>query len=40
MSEITYEKLRSRVSDELNSRIKEFGKTLKINAESHRVPLK
>jgi hypothetical protein len=28
MSEITYEKLRSRVSDELNSRIKEFGKTV------------
>jgi hypothetical protein len=28
MSEITYEKLRSRVSDELNSRTKEFGKTV------------
>ena len=28
MSEITYEKLRSRVSDELNSRIKEFGRTV------------
>ncbi len=28
MSEITYEKLRSRVSDELNLQIKEFGKTV------------
>jgi hypothetical protein len=28
MSEITYEKLRARVSDELNSRIKEFGRTV------------
>ena len=28
MDEITYEKLRIRVSDELNSRLKEFGKTV------------
>ena len=28
MSDITYEKLRLRVSDDLNTRIKEFGKTV------------